>query len=168
MWNNKKEREFIVVYEEYADGVFRHCFFRVSNRDRAQELMQETFMRTWEYVTRGKEIQNIKAFLYRVANNLIIEEYRKKKESSLDDLKEKGFDIKGSGEGEVHVKLDYNRALKMLKKIDKIYREPVFMRYVDELSPKEIAKILHLDENVISVRIHRGLKQLNALFGEHK
>lgn len=82
------EREFTQAYEEHADALFRHCYFRVSNRERALELTQEAFMKTWDSVAQGKEINNYRAFLFRVLNNLIIDEYRKKKSTSLDALLE--------------------------------------------------------------------------------
>jgi DNA-directed RNA polymerase specialized sigma24 family protein len=75
----KRTDEFIALYDEMADQLFRHCFFKLSNRELALDLVQETFSRTWEYISSGKEVNNIKGFLFKVANNLIIDEYRKKK-----------------------------------------------------------------------------------------
>ena len=40
------------------------------------------------------------------------------------------------------------------------------MRYIDELSPREIAAVLGVIENVVSVRIHRGIQRLNVLMGQ--
>ena len=60
------EREFEHVYDEYADRIFRHCFFRVFRRERAQEIMQDTFLRTWQVNVRGEEIRNIRALLYKI------------------------------------------------------------------------------------------------------
>ena len=74
------------------DAIFRHCYFRVFDRERARDLVQETFLKTWEYLTRGHDIENIRAFLYRVATNLIIDDSRRKKEISLEQLSESGFD----------------------------------------------------------------------------
>src|SRR5690349_19793406 len=61
--------QFLQAYDEFADPIFRHCYFRVFRRDRAKELVQETFLRAWEYQLQGKPIENIRAFLYRIANN---------------------------------------------------------------------------------------------------
>ena len=86
------ERQFLELYENLAEPLFRHCYFRLSDREKARDLMQESFTRTWERLVDGEKIKNLKAFVYRVANNLIIDIYRKKKESSLDLLQEDGFD----------------------------------------------------------------------------
>jgi RNA polymerase sigma factor (sigma-70 family) len=80
------EEEFVKLYDELADKLFRHCYFRVFNRERAKDLMQETFMRVWKYCNEGHEVKNLKSFLYKVANNLIIDESRKKKELYLEEL----------------------------------------------------------------------------------
>ena len=54
-------------------------------------------------------------------------------------------------------------AMKMLSGLDEIYRTAITMRYMDELSPSEIAKALKVSENVVSVRIHRGIEKLKAM-----
>lgn len=148
------------VYDDLADAIFRHCYYRVSDRDVAKDLLQETFTRTWEYIGKGGDIKNIKAFLYRVANNLIIDRFRKKKDLSLDELQEKGFDPGFEEKETLHNILDGKYALKILKKMDLKYRQAITMRYVNDLSPREIAAELSESENTISVRVHRGLKKL--------
>jgi RNA polymerase sigma-70 factor (ECF subfamily) len=156
------EQRFLEAYDAHADAVFRHCSFRVFNRERAKEIAQEAFCRTWEALAEGQDIQNIRAFAYRVANNLIIDESRKKKESSLEALAEAGFDP-GSAPKAVDV-VEAERAQACLQNMDAAYRDAVVMRYVDDLTPKEIADITGESQNVISVRIHRGLKLLRARF----
>jgi RNA polymerase sigma factor (sigma-70 family) len=54
-------------------------------------------------------------------------------------------------------------AMQMLKSLDEIYRTAITMRYVDEMSPREIANALGVSENVVSVRIHRGIERLGKL-----
>lgn len=155
---------FLVAYNEYSDAIFRHCFYRVSSRERAKELTQETFMRTWKYIADGNEIGNIRAFLYRVTNNLIIDEYRKKKEFSLDAMMEEGAEAGGVEEtGRIRDRIDGKITLGLLSKIETKYREALVMRYIDDLSPEEISKITHETPNTISVHIHRGLKQVRKL-----
>src|ERR1700679_3555095 len=83
-----EERKFKNAFETYSDELFRHCAMRLSDRERAVELTQECFLRTWDYVARGGTIEKYRPFLYRVLNNLIIDEYRKHKTQSLDALLE--------------------------------------------------------------------------------
>lgn len=152
--------QFVKAYEELSDAIFRHCYFRIGDRERAKDLMQDTFTKSWKYISEGAEVSNLKAFLYRVANNLIIDEYRKKKESSLDTMMADGFDPGFDDRNKNELAIDVKQVIGVVNKLDEKYREPVLMRYIDELSPKEIANIIGESENNVSVRIHRGLKQL--------
>lgn len=157
------EQRFLEVYEAHLEAVFRHCSFRVFNRERAREIAQEAFCRTWEELAKGSDILNIRAFVYRVANNLIIDESRKKKSPSLEALGEKGFDPADVRTADVAVTLDAKRAREVAARLQPEYREAVLLRYHDNLSPKEIAEITGATPNVISVRIHRGVKMLRTL-----
>lgn len=159
--------EFVRAYDEYSDALFRYCYFRVYNRERALELAQDTFMKAWESL-RGadRDIDNLKAFLYKIAKNLIIDEFRKKKTrptSSLDELQEAGFDPGEDPTGAMKALIDHRDTLKAMDHLEEKYREAVHMRYLDDLSVQEIARLLNDNENNVSVKIHRGLKQLRTL-----
>ncbi len=157
-----KTEEFLKAYDELSDALFRHCYYRCYDRERAKELMQECYVRAWEYVVEGKDIKNLKAFLYRVANNLVIDESRKKKESSLETLMEGGFEPADARDKTV-VNAEAGQMIGLLGRIDEKYREIVSMRYLDDMTPKEIAVVVGESENVVSVRLHRGIRQLRDL-----
>ena len=154
------------IYNEYADAIFRHCYFRIRCRERGKELMQEAFMQTWKYLRSGKKIDNIRAFLYKTANNLVIDDVRKNKKrqnTSLEDMQEEGFDPSGEDEEEVwQQRMDAQSVLEVLEEVDQPYRDVLIMRFVNELSPAEISEALGETANVISVRIHRAEKMLRA------
>jgi RNA polymerase sigma-70 factor (ECF subfamily) len=156
--------EFIKLYDEMADQLFRHCFFKLSNRELALDLVQETFARTWEYIAAGKEVKNIKGFLFKVANNLIIDEYRKKKAVSLEALQEStGFDAPVNEHKKTIFSVEVDTVLAHINKLDPKYKDVILMRYVNDYSPKEIAKILGESENAVSVRINRGIKKVQEM-----
>lgn len=155
--------EFLRAYEAYADAIFRFCYFRLYDRERASELMQETFLKAWDYLSRTeKKVENLRAFLYKIATNLVIDEsrQRKKRTVSLEDLHEQGFDPGEDLTGDMKAMIDHQAVLLALDSLDDKYKEAVKMRYVDDLAVKEIAHLLNDNENNVSVKIHRGLKQL--------
>ncbi len=167
--NENLKDEFAKAYDEYGDAIFRYCLYQTSNRELALDLTADTFTKTWEYLSRGKEVDNLRAFLYRVANNLVIDYRRKKKESSLENLQEQGFDIETEDENKMHEDaFEGKLAMEAVQKLDENYRDVLMMRYVDDLSIKEIAKILDEKENNISVRIHRALEKLKNILGENE
>ena len=117
-------------------------------------------MKAWEYLQNGNEIENMRAFLYRIANNLVIDDVRKKHEQSLDALQEAGYDPTGANGDDMAKVMDEKEVLETLKCISKSDRELIVMRYIDDLKPREIATILGIAPNTISVRIHRAMHEL--------
>ncbi len=156
--NTEQAEAFLKAYDELADAIFRHCYFRVYDRERAKELVQECFLRTWEQISRGREIKNLKAFLYRVATNLTIDEARKRREESLEAWLENGFEP--AAKAVAADQAEAGRILSAAARLDPKYREVLLMRYVEGLGPAEIAEIIGESENNVSVRIHRALERL--------
>lgn len=160
----RTEEDLSKAYEAFSDAIFRHCFFRVYQREYALDLTQQVFLKTWEYLAKGNKIDQMRAFLYRTANNLIIDETRKRKEQvSLDVLEEQGFEPHIDTREEVEAGIDGAQIGTYLKQLAVDDREILVMRFIDDLSPKEIANILQETANVISVRLHRALKKLREL-----
>jgi RNA polymerase sigma-70 factor (ECF subfamily) len=159
------KESFLAAYDQYADALFRHCLFKVHDREIAKDILQETFTKTWLYISRGNEVKNMRAFLYKTLNNLVIDQYRKKQFSSLEDLSESGFEPRFE-DGSVEDKIDGEMALKLLDRLPEMYKEAIFLRFVNGLELSEIADITGESENTIAVHVHRGLKQLKELFDE--
>ncbi|MBV9159445.1 MAG: RNA polymerase sigma factor [Candidatus Kaiserbacteria bacterium] len=163
-WSQDLEENFLIAYDQHADSLFRHCLIRVRDRELAKDLVQEAFARMWLYLREGKEVEYERAFLYRIANNLIVDGARKKKSASLDAMMEEdGFEPKDETLRDPADVPATREAMQMLKGLDEIYRTAITMRYIDEMSPREIAKELGVSENVVSVRIHRGIERLGKL-----
>jgi RNA polymerase sigma-70 factor (ECF subfamily) len=164
--NPEIQKEFLEAYETYSDAIFRYCYFQTSNREQSLDLAQDVFTKAWEYLSSGKEVTHMKAFLYRIATNAVIDWRRKKKAVSLDKMVEEGFDVR-SGTNEIESKeifFEAKQAVKLIGELDEKYREVLLLRYVDELSIKEIAEIVGETENNVSVRIHRGLEKIKQIF----
>ena len=164
------EERFLKAFDEYSDALFRHATIRISDRERAVDLVHDTFTKVWTYARNGHDIENYRPFLYKVLNNLIIDEYRKQKEASLDALLEREGVDEGSF-SELHestvealaATIDGKQALDLIASLPDVYREVLILRFVDGLGPREISVLIEETENVVSVRIHRGLKQLRDL-----
>ncbi|MEK9154406.1 MAG: RNA polymerase sigma factor [Patescibacteria group bacterium] len=169
------EQLFRDAFERHADELFRHASFRLSDRDRALELTQECFLKAWQYVQRGEEVREMRPFLFRTLRNLIIDEYRKAKSFSLDSMVEndEGETIESdllrddtdALESAIN-RFDGRRAIAAIQHLPDLYRETIAMRYVDGLALSEIADLAEESENVVSVRLYRGLKKLRTLL-EH-
>ena len=164
------EERFLKAFDEYSNALFRHAVYRLSDRERAIEIVHDTFTKVWSYIRNGHEIDSYKSFLYKVMNNLIIDEYRRKKELSLDALlTEEGTDegsfpeLHEGGMEELTFSLDAQKASLLIGELPLVYREVLTFRFVDGLKPKEISELIEETENVVSVRIHRALKILKDM-----
>ena len=73
-----KRKEFGKIYDKYIDKIYRFIFLKVSSEDVTKDLCSETFLRGWEAFQDEKKIDNIQAFLYQIARNLVIDHYREK------------------------------------------------------------------------------------------
>ncbi|MFT5280976.1 MAG: RNA polymerase sigma-70 factor (ECF subfamily) [Flavobacteriaceae bacterium] len=165
--NTNHEDSFIEHYNEHSDGIFRLCFFKTGDRELATDLVQDTFMRVWDTLQKGKEVENLKAFIYQVAKNAIIDYYRKKKTSSLDSLLEEGFDEQGDDNREKHADVfEAKQLMQHVHELDDMYRDILLLRYVEDFSIEEIAEHVGEEKNNISVRIHRALKKLETIIEE--
>lgn len=161
---HQKEKEFSDAYQQYADAIYRYCYFRVYNQDLAKDLTQETFIKTWKYIVEGKEIKNLKAFLYKVAVNLIIDNSRKKKLVALDEMKENKVSIRlHNMESTMIDDFEVKEIVKLLDNLDEKHRQVIVMRYINQLSPPEIAEALDISTNAASVRINYALKKLRLI-----
>lgn len=164
------EETFLAAFNEHSDALFRHAFFRLSDRERAVDLVQDAFIKAWDYVRGGGDVKSPKGFLFRILNNLIIDEYRRSKTQSLDQKLEDnpGFEsILAEGSLlEVEESADEQSLLEKVKsaitQLPEEYRTPVTLRYVEGFSPKEIARMIGSTENAVSVRIHRAIVKLKA------
>lgn len=174
MHGGSSHERFTEVFEKEHDALFRYCFWRTMNRERALELTQEAFARLWADMGRGKEVPNPQAYLFLVAKRLVIDWYRRKKSLSLDRAAEESDErIREPGDAnlaaeQMEAASDGRRALEKLERIPEAYREPLYLRFVEDLPPREIAEILGLKVNVVSVRITRGLEALRKELGLDK
>lgn len=158
------EKEFLAAYEAHADALFKHCYFRVFNRTLAQDMVQEAFTKTWKHLSENGSIQNLRAFLYRVLTNIIIDHSRKKKEASLEELtEEQNFAPPSEAHKDILQGIEAKELRNLLNDLEEEQREVLTLRYLDGLTPKEIGLIRKETPNTVSVRIHRALEKLRAI-----
>lgn len=155
--------EFLRTYDTYADDIYRFCVLKVSNREQAQDLTQEVFMRFWQTLRDGTELKNERAFLYTLARNLVIDWYRKKKDNSLDALTEQGIDFANDDHKRIMQSAEMQEVLRVVNQLDEDSRDAIVLRFVEGLTPKEIAQMTGETANAVSVRINRAIKKVQVL-----
>ena len=161
------EKIFEKAYAENADSLFRFALYRVSDKEQAIDIVEDAYLRFWQTLQK-EPVEEPRALLYKISRNLVIDWYKKKKSIPLQSFPgefENGETYMDMFEGNltgVDVLLEARLAIEKIATLEPIYREAVYLRYVEELTPKEIAEILGESANVISVRINRGANLLKS------
>lgn len=155
---------FNAAYTSYAKGLSRRARYKVNDPERANELVQDTFLKIWLHIIGREKIGSMKSLLYYILNHLIIDEYRKRKPVSLEVLAEKGFEVRTDDTDRLFNKIDAGFVVLLMPKMTQRYRQVVTLRYIDERSLQEIAEHTKQSKKTIAVQIHRGLEQLAVLF----
>lgn len=161
---SEQEALLIAAHRDFEQGLNVHAFFKLRDQAISEDLVQDTFMKTWSYLVRGGKIDVMKAFLYHTLNHLIVDEYRKHKTVSLDVALEKGFEPRTDQSGRLFNILDGKSALLLIQRLPPKYQQVMRMRYVQDLSLKDMSLITGQSKNTLAVQVHRGLQKLKLLY----
>lgn len=143
--------------EEQYDKIYRYCYFKVHQRETAEDITQETFLRFLEssdYVNTGKAMQ----YLYTIARHLCVDEYRKPKTEPLD---EEAFD--SYVEDNMITRISVKMALMQLDESD---RELLLLRYVNEVPISVICKLYGISRFAVYRRVSQAAKNLKGKLGK--
>ena len=156
-------------YEEYFGEIYRYIYFRVSSHHEAEDLTEIVFLKAWETLhQKGKEIQNFRAWIYRIAHNIVIDHHRTKKhEVSLDHISPAAKPESGP-EKLIEIKQENQKLMDGIAQLEPKYREVIVLRFINQLSHAETAKVLNIKEGHVRVLQYRGLKILSDLMTEDR
>jgi len=157
--------ELIVLYQH---RLMRYLLYLTGNREMAEDTFQEVWMRV---LVRGAQFNGKSRFgtwLFTIARNLVIDQRRKKTMSSLDELFESGGEEERSmsfeaadGEPTPFERFasleDRERIAAALLQMDTLYREVLVLRFHEDLSLEEIAKVTRAPLSTVKSRLYRGL-----------
>lgn len=161
---NMIRSEMSVAHDDFNSTLLRRAIYKTSDSEMSQDLVQTTFLKTIVYLQKGGKIDLMHSFLKHVLNDLIVDEYRKKKVVSLDILLESGFEPSFS-DLEKNISAIDGRAiiLLLLPQLPKKYELVIRLRYLKGLSLEEISQITGQSKNTVAVQIHRGMAKLRSL-----
>lgn len=163
---DKQKKEFSKIYDQFINKIFRFIFLKVNSKELAEDLTSETFLRTWECF-KTQKIENISAFLYRIARNLIIDHYREK--NKMNTVSAEILPIADSRENlekKAILNSDLENIKKALSQLNEDYQNAIIWYYIDNLSIKEVANLLERSEGATRVLISRAIKVLREKINE--
>lgn len=145
--------------------IYSYVYFRTGySKEIAEDLTQEVFLRVWEKRRDfNSKKGNIRTWVYRIARNLVIDEYRKKKNIlNLNNLKEQSRGI----EEEIIINDMQRYILKKMKKLNDGEQELISLYYIEELDLKEVAEIINKSYDATKMAISRALHKLKNICNE--
>lgn len=141
------------LIRRYYAAVMRYCRWHCSSAEIAEDLTQETFLRLFRSLPEYRGRKKFKAYLYTIANHLCIDESRKVQPVPLED----GENI-ASECGELHQVEDREEVRQLLDRLSPEQREVIILRYGEQLSFAEIAKIMESNVRTVQSRVRYALQ----------
>lgn len=139
--------------EEQYDKIYRYCYFKLYDRQLAQDMTQETFLRFYGQDLKldgSKEL----AYLYTIAGNLCTDVFRKKTVYSIDTMEEEaGLDTSEE-------LIDSLTLRDVIARLPQEEQELLFLRYVNEVSVTSICKMTGMSRFAVYRRLSKTVKRL--------
>lgn len=148
-----KEDAYRQIIEEYGNKLLRTCYLILKDREEAEDVVQETFIKVFQKLDTFKENSSFFTWIYAIALNLCRDRLRKKQDMlTLED------EWVGENDVEFHVEKNIDREIlrKELFDMNSLYREVMVLFYFEELSIKEISNLLNEKEGTIKSKLSRG------------
>ena len=154
--------KFSKIYDKYIDKIYRFVFLKVSSQETAEDLTSEVFLRTWGFFKeKSQEIENIQAFLYKTARNLVTDHYRQKGRIRIVSVDNPlVIDPRQDLEKESEVNSDMEAIRRVIPELKDDYQNILIWHYLDDLSVNEISELLGRTKGATRVLLHRALKSL--------
>lgn len=151
------------LYDILADSLYRYIYFKVS-KDEAEDLLEQVFMRVWENIHQYKKRKNsFKAWVFRIAHNLIVDYYRMKKDTveltpAIPSYERAHNPIKTTQDS-----LDKDVLNKAIQRLKPSYQQILILKFINDLTNHEISQILKKSEVSLRVLQFRALKALKEV-----
>lgn len=156
-----------ILYDRYADKVYRKCLSFVKNEQIAQDNVQDIFLKVFYQLSKFKGKSKFSTWLYAITYNYCVEFYRKNTRYSHVDIEER-LDLSDDDEAEEKELLSFRsdqlaRALDQVSPEDKVI---LLMKYQDDMPIKEIMEHFKLAESAVKMRLARARKRVKNLIIE--
>ena len=152
-----REEAYRQLIEEYGNKLLRTCYLILNDREEAEDVVQETFIKVFNKIDTFKEKSGLYTWIYAIALNLSRDRMRTKQD--MLELKDEWI---GNDDVELHVEINIDREQlrKEIFEMNSLYKEVLVLFYFEELSIKEISNLLNEKEGTIKSKLSRGRNML--------
>jgi len=154
------------LYRTYLNDIQRFVRGRVENVPAQEDIISDVFLDLIAYVQSGKEVRNVRAFLYKIARNTIIDYYKDKARISTHEhadaeiYLETQLTTETGADERIDRGIDLQMVHEHLRALKPEYQEIIRLRYIEDLSLQEIALVLDKTSVGARVLLHRAMKAL--------
>lgn len=148
-----KEDAYKEVINLYGNRLLKTCYLILKDREESEDIVQESFLRVFRQIDSFKGNSSIYTWIYQIALNLCRDRLRNRRDFTL---YEGTMESDDKVEEIVIKSIDRDILRRELQNLDILYKEVLILYYFEELSIKEISKILNEKEGTIKSRLSRG------------
>ncbi|MCL5797692.1 MAG: sigma-70 family RNA polymerase sigma factor [Patescibacteria group bacterium] len=151
------------IYLKYLDGIYRYIYFRVNqNEQTAEDLAETVFFRAWNHIKVFDENSGtLKSWLYRIAHNAVIDHFRDNRKQVT--LEEGLVEEKVSLEEKIIQNFELRELAQAINKLTDEQKQVITLRFIEDMTNDEIAKIVNKKEDAVRALQSRALKKLRNL-----
>jgi RNA polymerase sigma-70 factor (ECF subfamily) len=166
---------FGMLYDRYVDVVYRYVLFRLADRELAEDVTSETFLRALRRITTvSYQGRDVGAWFVTIARNLVLDHVKSSRfrlEIVTDEITENGLaPFAGGGspavagpEQQVMSRATRAELLRCVAELGEDQRECIVLRFLQGLSVAETARIMKRNEGAIKALQHRAVRRLAQL-----
>ena len=155
----QKRKRFASYYNTYFDKIYRYIYFRVGrDREMAEDLTSEVMLKAYEGFEDFDQDRSFGVWIYRIAHNHLVDHYKKVKKEivPLEDAESK-LKVNERIEEKADASMNLEHVGTVLEQLPDQQRNIIVMKYFNDLTHKEIARILDMTEAHVRVLAHRAL-----------
>ena len=150
-----------VVFDTYYPLLYRYIYHHVHHQATAEDLTGEVFARLLAQLAEGRgPKRHLKAWLYRVALNLVIDESRRRVHRAHESLDEWDVPDEMDVEMQAQTALAWRRARAALEELSPKQRAVIILKYLEGYDNKEVSRILETSVGAVKSLQHRGLASM--------
>lgn len=154
------------IYDHFADKIYRFIYFRVGHKEVAEDVLSDTFVKSWQKINQINTPAALSGWLYQIAKNNIIDYYRLKKELVALSEVEEFLEDEANPVDTVSISIQQNRVLNILTELPPDQQQVIKYRFFEDLSNEEIAYVMSKTEGAIRVLQHRAIIKLKEILNE--
>ncbi|MEL6538228.1 MAG: sigma-70 family RNA polymerase sigma factor [Bacteroidota bacterium] len=145
------------VFEAFREELERYIRRKVGNDTVAEDLTGSLALRLYDHCEKLPEVQNVRAWLYRLAHNAAMD-YHREQVRTQEANQEWGTAL----DPELNTASE-QCAVRLLEELPDSYRVPLKLSDLDGVSQKDIAQRLNLNYSTVKMRVQRGREKLKAM-----